>query len=74
MSLYVAWASLILGLGLCVYSLTQARRLAVSMSEPQSRGAVVASFGMRVGAALVAAPVLTLLVVLAGMSGLFGSP
>ena len=59
MSLYGIWISLIVGLGLCAYSFIRAR------------GAVMTSSSMRAGAALVIAPLLTVLLVLAGMSGVF---
>ncbi|AXK39592.1 hypothetical protein DWG20_09130 [Crenobacter cavernae] len=71
MSLHAAWASIIVGLALCAYSFVWTRRArAAPGSAPQTTFA--ASRSMRAGVALVVAPVLTVLLVLAAMSGLFG--
>jgi hypothetical protein len=72
MSLYAAWALLAVGLGLCVYSFVQTRRLAERTTGLQSRGPLMASLSMRAGVALVAAPVITVLLVMAAMSGFLG--
>lgn len=72
LSLYAAWASLIVGLGLCAYAFARKRRALTSMPGISIQGGLVASPSMRAGLALATAPLLTVVLVLAAMSGLFG--
>lgn len=71
LSLHAAWASGIVGLGLCAYSFARNRR-SVTASVSIAQSPFTASLSVRTGIALLAAPVVTLLLVAAAMSGLFG--
>jgi uncharacterized membrane protein YidH (DUF202 family) len=72
MSLHAAGVSFVGGLGLCAYAVVRARRAATQMPGPQSHPRFMASTEMRAGVALAVAPVITVILVLTAMSGLFG--
>ena len=71
MSLHAAGASAIVGLSLCAYSFARSRRSAAAY-KASAQTVPTASRTMLAGLALLAAPIVTVLVAVAAMSGWFG--